>query len=99
MKLLAINFGIGVLWDITLIQTIDYIQNPADIDTIRNYGSYGPTFGGGYDLHVCDKCGSSSNSYSSLGSTDRNHTGIAGNQVLTGACKFTVAEIEVFEVT
>jgi hypothetical protein len=61
--------------------------------------SYGPTFGNGYDFVVCDRCQDSNNSYSNFGSNYTNETGIAGKEVLTGAYKFTVAEIEVFEVT
>jgi hypothetical protein len=68
-------------------------------NAIDDHGSYGPRFGtGNADLYVCDKCQTSTSSYSILGSVYVNDTGIAGNQVLTGAQNFTVAEIEVFEV-
>jgi hypothetical protein len=49
-------------------------------------------------LYVCDKCQASSQSSSILGDVYVTNMGIAGNQVLTGARNFTVAEIEVFEV-
>jgi hypothetical protein len=65
---------------------------------IADFSSYGPTFGGGNDFYVCDKCQTSGSSYSSLGSTYINDTGIGANEVLAGARNFTVEEIEVFEV-
>jgi hypothetical protein len=68
-------------------------------NAVYHHPSYGPTFGGGLTIHVCDQCRSSNNSYSSFGSPYNNDTGISGNEVLTGACNFTVNEIEVFEVT
>jgi hypothetical protein len=61
-------------------------------------GSYGPAFGCGHDLTVCNKCRDSSGSGSILGNTYTNDTRITGNEVLTGAQQFTVQEIEVFEV-
>jgi hypothetical protein len=64
-----------------------------------HYASYGPTFGGGHDLGVNDQCRNSDSCWSNFGTTYTNETGIAGKEVLTGANKFTVAEIEVFEVT
>jgi hypothetical protein len=65
---------------------------------IRDYASHGPTFSGNSDLHVCDQCQSSTNSFSHIGTGYINDTGIAGTEVLTGSYNFTVKEIEVFEV-
>jgi hypothetical protein len=67
-------------------------------NAICGSGSYGPTFGGGHDLHICDQSRTSNGSYSNLGHSYINKTGIAQNQVLTGAREFTVGEIEVFEL-
>jgi hypothetical protein len=72
-------------------------QKQADKAILDN-SSYGPTFGNGCDLHVCDQCQSSTGSYSALGTVYVNDTGLAGNEILTGAQSFTVEEIEVFEV-
>jgi hypothetical protein len=72
-------------------------QKQAD-NAIYDYGSYGPTFGNGHDLYVCDQCQNSASSYSNLGSIYVNDTGIDAQQVLTGSYNFTVEEIEVFEV-
>ncbi|PCH63879.1 MAG: hypothetical protein COC09_04660, partial [Gammaproteobacteria bacterium] len=30
---------------------------------------YGPTFGGGHDLHIADQCDTNSNSYANIGHT------------------------------
>jgi hypothetical protein len=67
-------------------------------NAIGDNRTYGPTFGGNADLYVCDECHRSAGSYSYLGGTYANDTGIDGKQVFTGSCHFTVKEIEVFEV-
>jgi hypothetical protein len=72
-------------------------QNSQD-NAIWDNGSYGSTFGNGFDLHISEQCQSSTRSYSKLGSGYINDTRIAGNQVLAGAQQFAVEEIEVFEV-
>jgi hypothetical protein len=66
--------------------------------TIYPNGAYGPTFGHGHDLHVCDECHSSTGSYARLGYAYANDSGISEYLVFTGAQNFTVEEIEVFEV-
>jgi len=68
-----------------------------------NYVSYGPTFGGGFDLYVCDNCSSSKGSYSSLGHSFTPPTGYTYGQqnaqaFLAGEYYFQVSEIEVFKV-
>jgi hypothetical protein len=60
--------------------------------------SYGPTFGGGHDIHVANGCNGNTSSYTSLGNAFTNDTGINGQQVFTGETNFTVKEIEVFLV-
>jgi hypothetical protein len=67
-------------------------------NAIYDNSTYGPTFGTGRDLYICDQCQSSNSSYSVLGTTYTNATGISGDTVLTGAKTFLVKEIEVFEV-
>jgi hypothetical protein len=56
--------------------------------------SYGPTFGGGHDLHIADQCNSNTTSYSVLGKAFSNSSG--SSSVLTGTENFQVKEIEVF---
>jgi hypothetical protein len=59
---------------------------------------YGPTFGVGHDIHVCNEC-NCYNSYSNChGHSYTYDTGIGATEILTGARYFTVKEIEVFEV-
>jgi hypothetical protein len=57
--------------------------------TIVTSSSYGPVFGRNNDISVCD-------SYTNLGGSFVNDTGIEGKQVLTGEYRFQVKEIEVF---
>jgi hypothetical protein len=64
------------------------------------YPEYGPTFGGGYDIYVCNNCNASSSSYTTyFGHTYNNDTGLNGTTFFTGSPNFTVREIEVFELT
>jgi hypothetical protein len=58
--------------------------------------SYGPTFGGGQDIYVANGCNENSSSFTNLGNTFTNDTGIHGQQVFTGEVHFIVKEIEVF---
>jgi hypothetical protein len=61
--------------------------------------SYGPRFGNGSDILVADGCNQNTNSYTCLGYSYRNNTGLNGNQVFTGEQCFQVKEIEVFSIT
>jgi len=62
--------------------------------------NYGPTFGGGHDLYLCDNCNSTASSYSNLGYTYLCDGVTYGQQnakdFLAGAYNFTVAEYEVW---
>lgn len=58
--------------------------------------TYGPTFGGGHDLYIADKCNTLNYSYSNLGTSFVAPTGYIPNCVLAGAYNFTVEEIEVY---
>jgi hypothetical protein len=71
-----------------------------EANAIFDYSLNGPTFGhrDGFELCVCDQFYGTRNNYSNLGTLYLNDTGIAGDQVLTGAKLFTLEEIEVFEV-
>lgn len=69
-----------------------------------NYSTYGPCFGGGFDLYICDNCNTQKSSYSSLGHSFQLPTGYSyGNtnsqNLLAGEYYFSVKEIEVFKVT
>jgi hypothetical protein len=63
---------------------------------------WGPCFGGflGFcDMVVSDNCNANTDSYTSLGYSYTNDTGLDGDVVFTGSLKFRVKEIEVFEIT
>jgi hypothetical protein len=59
---------------------------------------YGPRFGRGWDIGVSDDCNTNTNSYTSLGRSYTNDTGLDAEVVFTGSVKFQVKEIEIFEV-
>jgi hypothetical protein len=99
----------GYASDPSLTSFIFTIKNPYNLPprifkqkqeecAIADIEEYGPTFGGGYDLHGCDQCHDSINNSSILGTTYANDTGIPDNQILAGDDNFTVSEIEVFEL-
>jgi hypothetical protein len=67
-------------------------------NAIHDYSGHGPGFGSACDFLLYGDWQSSSTNYSNLGIAYVNDTGIAGNEVLTGASRFAVEEIEVFEV-
>ena len=54
--------------------------------------NYGPTFGGGHDLHICDKSNEVGSSYSNP------YSFLAGktDSFLAGSSNFKVKEIEVY---
>jgi hypothetical protein len=57
----------------------------------------GPHF---WDIGVSDDCNKNMDSYTEIfGSTYINDTGVSGGQFFTNSRKFTVKEIEVFEIT
>jgi hypothetical protein len=108
---LSWNSRQGVVSDPSLASFIFTIKNPHDIPAqifkqkqadaaIYDHAIYGPRFGDGNnaDLSVYDQCRTCSSSYSRLGQFYSNDTGIGADNLLTGACHFTVNEIEVFEV-
>jgi hypothetical protein len=56
----------------------------------------GPCF---YGMGVYDDCNANTDSYTDLGHTYTNDTGLDGRTVFTGSEYFKVKEIEVFEIT
>ena len=69
--------------------------------SIRFDSSYGPTFGGGYDIHISNYASSNSNSYSNLGYTysppsGHSYSSTFAETFLAGTYKFTPDEIETF---
>ena len=58
--------------------------------------SYGPTFGGGHDLHICSNSIANNKSYSNLGNTYECPPNVTSNTFLAGIYNFYVNELEVF---
>ena len=66
------------------------------------YSGYGPTFGAGYDLYICNNPHQVSKSYSYFGSSYQLPTGYfcsseQARNLLAGQYKFLTTEIEVFK--
>ena len=57
--------------------------------------TYGPSFGGGHDLHISENANTNTNSYSNLGFTYERPPGQQGT-FFTGGKNFTVTDYEVF---
>jgi hypothetical protein len=78
------------------------LQEPAK--AIYNNQSYGPTFGDGYDFHVCDKANSSGNSYAYICGSYHNEKYKCNDKTSwkrfhggsTGSYKFNTKEWEVW---
>ena len=73
-------------------------------NAIYGNSGYGPTFGGGHDIHIANNAGSNTNSYTNLGNSYVQVTGYkysssdAGN-LLAGTKRFRPHEVEVFYQT
>ncbi len=74
-------------------------------NAIRDYIGYGPTYGGGNDLYIADKCNQNKDSYANFpwsyncGSKyERNQQSYTLFSGATNGYNFRVVEYEVFEV-
>jgi hypothetical protein len=79
-------------------RTFPLIREQKD-HAIMSGSAIGPAFGGGRDLMICDECNTREDSYSCVGSTYKNDTKISRTLLLTGARRFLVEEIEVFQIS
>ena len=60
------------------------------------YRSFGPSFGGGHDIHIANNANKNQQSYSNFGYSYQS-PGVKNNQTfLAGSYTFTPTEIEVF---
>jgi len=59
---------------------------------------YGPTFGGGHDIHIASSSNTSEESYFNIGTTYDRPNDISDPNFLNGQRNFKVSEIEVFQV-
>ena len=66
-------------------------------NAIRQYSSYGPTFGGGLDIHIAYNANSNTNSYTYFGHSYSVPSGVQDRlTILAGTYKFTPDDVEVF---
>ena len=84
---------------VKLPQTGRYSSNRAY--SVRFRSSYGPTFGGGFDIYISNSASSNSNSYSNLGHTYSPPSGHSygstfAQTFLAGTYYFTPDEVETF---
>ena len=87
---------------VKLPQTGKYSSNR--LHSINDYPSYGPTFGGGADIHISSYASSNRNSYSNLGYTYSPPSGNSygstfAQTFLAGSYNFTPDEVETFHET
>lgn len=61
--------------------------------TVYHHSSYGPTFGGGHDIYICNNCDSQGSSHSNLGHT---YQAPQDKNLLAGSYTFTVKDYEVW---
>jgi len=75
-------------------------DNSGNVDqSIYDISAYGPTFGGGFDLHISDNCNANEGSYTNLGyayASPKQYGTNESTNFLCGSRKFRVSEIEVF---
>ena len=80
------------------IQPTRYTIVPTEtLDAIGNSPRHGPTFGGGFDLHVCDESNTTVGSYFKFPVTYADSTG-KGSLTFTGSDKFQTSDIEVYRL-
>ena len=63
-------------------------------NAIHNPSSYGPTFGGGHDMHIANNCNADKSSYMNIGSSYEK----GDSTVIAGGYNFMVSDYEVFKV-
>jgi hypothetical protein len=97
-------------YDTTLQSFLFTLKNPHNIPArkfslisgrraIYCASSDGPSFGGGTDIRVLDRCNAHNENYLNFGHSYQNNTGINGTTIFNGEYHFTVHEIEVFSIS
>ena len=64
---------------------------------IHDLSGYGPTFGGGHDIYICDQSDTTTGSYSNFPHSYSDRTG-NGNATFTGNKNFQTSDIEVYRL-
>ena len=65
--------------------------------SIYSQSNYGPTFGGGADLHICNYASYTKGSYSKLGHSYQHPQPNQGRSFLAGSAEFLLSEIEAYQ--
>ncbi|CAF3707380.1 unnamed protein product [Rotaria socialis] len=73
------------------------IDTSKTVYTVNHTSGYGPTFGGGHDIHLAHANDANNSSYTNFPYTYLDTTG-KGNNTFTGARNFTTSDIEVFKL-
>lgn len=81
-------------------QTFSIITSNKNFATY-SYSTYGPTFGGGFDLYICSEANKYNSSYSNLGHTYNPPVGASygstkAKNFLAGSYNFILTDLEVF---
>ena len=64
---------------------------------ICSWSNYGPTFGGGHDIHIADNANQNTYSYTDFGSSYSLPNGVTDRRtILAGTYAFSPDEVEVF---
>jgi hypothetical protein len=71
--------------------------NNAGVNAMHCNVGYGPTFGSGHDLYICNNANTQAGSYTNFPHAYADTTG-HGNNTFTGARNFTAADVEVFQI-
>jgi hypothetical protein len=61
------------------------------------HSSYGPTFGAGHDIYICNAANTTAGSQSNLGNSYQHPQPSQGHSYLTGLAQFQLSEIEVYK--
>ncbi|CAF3889225.1 unnamed protein product [Rotaria sp. Silwood1] len=67
------------------------------LHAVAHSPAYGPTFGGGFDLHVCNESQSTNDNYSKFPTSYDDTTG-KGELTFTGSSHFAISDIEVYRL-
>jgi len=91
----------GFLFHVSKKTKMEYFANSTN--AMYNYSSYGPTWGGGHDLMLCDNCNTTQSSYTNLGHTYKAPNGITYGSTdcqnyLAGSYNFLIDEYEVYKI-
>ena len=73
------------------------VQGSKSSNAICHGSSYGPTFGGGHDIHIADNANQNANSYTNFGRYYSLPNGVTDRRtILAGTYNFSPDEVEVF---